>query len=41
MSNLNIQSNISLKNYTTFKIGGEAKFFVEVEINLKCSWMNK
>ena len=28
---LNIQENISLKKYTTFEIGGEARYFVEVE----------
>lgn len=30
MSSLNIQQNIPLAPYTTFKIGGPAKFFVEV-----------
>ncbi len=28
---LNIQQNIPLKNYTTFRIGGPAEFFVEVK----------
>jgi UDP-N-acetylmuramate dehydrogenase len=28
---INIQQNIPLKNYTTFRIGGPAKFFVEVK----------
>ncbi len=28
---MNIQKNIPLKNYTTFRIGGPAKFFVEVK----------
>ncbi len=31
MSNLNVQKNILLENHTTFKIGGEAKFFIEVK----------
>ena len=28
---LEILENVSLKNHTTFKIGGPAKFFVEVK----------
>lgn len=31
MSNINIQENITLAPYTTFKIGGPAKFFVEAK----------
>ncbi|MDD5290303.1 MAG: UDP-N-acetylmuramate dehydrogenase [Patescibacteria group bacterium] len=43
MSNpLKIQQNISLKDFTTFKIGGEAKFFIEVEnedeLKKACAW---
>lgn len=36
-NNMNIQENIKLNNYTTFKIGGTARFYVEVsnEENLK------
>jgi len=30
MKKLEIQKNISLKKYTTFKIGGRAKYFVKV-----------
>ena len=28
---MNIEKNIELKKYTTFKIGGPAKYFVEVK----------
>ena len=31
---MNIQKNIELKKYTTFKIGGPAQYFIEVEKRL-------